>query len=299
MQEALQTFLNETREARLEEERGALIRQRFVELDEAIIAHCITTPRNATMDCRPAALDFALHADIEHIANVPSSETVTRETFAAIVPKLVTSWQAEQRQFLESFLRRFITRVPRGVGILDLAIAVVHTTSYSDVRMKHYPHLLASSSFRNTGTRKGGEFNSSHYAAPAAPDSFMGPFNLKKSLDPKEVEMGIKWMRNIVANLGLNPDTATLSDLEQCEARVLCLKCSERGQERAYTWDAAVSLVYTGRACRPVTHAPICITVLPYRGPFQDGVTEDCAQPLGRRPRVRYAEGEGARSGRP
>ncbi|KAI1796802.1 hypothetical protein LXA43DRAFT_879509 [Ganoderma leucocontextum] len=255
VQEALHKFLNETREARLEKERTALIQQRFAELDEAIIAHCVTIPRNATMDCRPLALDLALQADLEPIANAPSSESVTRETFAAIVPQLVTSWQAEQRQFLQSFLGRFITRVPRGVDILDLAIAVVYTRTYYDVRMMRYPYLLARSSFRSTSSRDRGNFTYSHYAAPAAPDSWTGPYNLK-SLDPKPVEVGIKWMRNILTKLGLDPETTTASDLEQCEARLRCLKCAEGGQEYAYTGEAAFAHIAKHDTTRSAKGSP-------------------------------------------
>lgn len=44
-------------------------------------------------------------------------------------------------------LRRFITRVPNGVDILNLAFAAVCTKTHSDARMMRYPYVLASSSF--------------------------------------------------------------------------------------------------------------------------------------------------------
>ncbi|KAI1790226.1 hypothetical protein LXA43DRAFT_891288 [Ganoderma leucocontextum] len=243
VQEALHTFLSETRETRLKEEREVVIKQRFAELDEAIIAHCVSIPRNATMDCRPLALDLALQADLEPVANAPSSEIVTKETFATIVPQVVNSWQAEQQQLLRSLLGRFITRVPRGVDMLDLAIAIVYTSSFPSaaVRAMRYPYLLTRPSFRHTSScdRDGSDFTYSHYAVPARPNSWTGPCDLK-SLELKPVEVGIKWMRNIVTKLGLKPDTATFSDLEQCEARLRCLKCAEAGAaESAYTWETA------------------------------------------------------------
>ncbi len=197
------------------------------------------------MDCRPVAVDLALQADLEPIANAPSSETVTRETFAAIVPKLVSSWEAEQRRFLQSFLGKFITNVPRGVDILDLAIAVVYTRdcSHREIRRMRYPYLLARF-FRPFSSDHGGKFGYSHYAFPAAHRQHRGPYSLE-GLQWKQVEVGVKWMRNIVTKLGLNPDTATFADLEQCEARLRCLKCVGAGQECAYTWDAAVSASYS------------------------------------------------------
>ena len=245
VQTALHTFLNDARSARLKKEREAVIRMRFAQLNQAIIAHCITIPRDATMDCRPVAFDLALQAELEPIANAPNSETVTRETFAAIVPQLVASWKAEQQQFLRSFLGRFITKVPRGVDILDLAISIVYTNKALDnVRWMRYPFILAEK-FRYFNSDDGGEFPSSHYAAPVASSPQSRPYTLKY-LEPKQVEVGIKWMRNIVAKLGLKPDSATLSDLEQCDARLRCLKCVEEGQgeEYAYTWEAAVSVLY-------------------------------------------------------
>ena len=75
MQEVLHTFLTETRAKRIEEERKTAVRQRFADLDEAIIAHCITLPRNAVMDCRPVALDLALKKELEPFANAPTADS--------------------------------------------------------------------------------------------------------------------------------------------------------------------------------------------------------------------------------
>ncbi|PIL24837.1 hypothetical protein GSI_12723 [Ganoderma sinense ZZ0214-1] len=196
------------------------------------------------MDCRPVALDLALQAELEPVANALSSEAVTQETFAAIVPQLVASWQAEQRQILQSFLGRFIKSVPSNVDILDLAVSIVYTgrSVYQNVRTIRYPYILAQG-FRHSkpdGDRD--DFPPSHYAAPAAGPTRRRPYSLE-SLKPKQVEVDIKWMRSILTKLGLKPDTATLSDLEQCNACLRCLKCAEegQGQERAYTWEAAFS----------------------------------------------------------
>ena len=243
VQEALQGFLTETRATRLEEERKATVKQRFADLDEAIVAHCVTLPRNMSMDCRPVALDLALQEELEPIANAPTSETITRERLAAIIPKLVANWHAEQRQVIQSFLVPFITRVPRGVDILDLAIAVIYRKSYSNTWTLHYPHVLTNNCFRRSSCwRDEGKFTSSHYAAVVvASEGWKGPFSLE-FLEQKHAEVGIRWMRNIVANLGLDPDTATIADLERCEARVQCLKCAELGEPvHACTWEAAVS----------------------------------------------------------
>ncbi|KAM5534511.1 hypothetical protein V8D89_011843 [Ganoderma adspersum] len=240
VQTALHTFLGETRSAWLKKERETVIRMRFAQLNQAIIAHCVTIPRDATTDCRPVAFDLALQAELEPIANAPSSENITQETFAAIVPPLVVSWKAEQCQFLRSFLGRFITKVPRGVDILDLAISVVYTHRASDVWRMRYPFILSENLNFRYFKDDPGEFPSSHYAAPVASSLHHQPYTLKH-LEPKQVEVGIKWMRSIVAKLGLKPDTATLSDLEQCDARLRCLKCAEEGEgeEWAYTWETA------------------------------------------------------------
>ncbi|PIL24835.1 hypothetical protein GSI_12721 [Ganoderma sinense ZZ0214-1] len=242
VQKTLRGFLTETRKARLQKEREDLIRHRFAELDAAIIAHCVTIPRDATMVCHPLALDFALSSDIEPLVNAPSSKDITCESFTAMIPKLVTGWEARQRKYLKFLLGQFITEVPASVDILDLAISVVYMgtrSGYDTVRTMRYPYLLARSPFRSIDPRDHGSFMSGHYAAPVVRDRGMGPFDLKK-LDEKRVEVGIKWMRNIVTKLGLDADTATLADLERCEARVRCLKCAEEGENSgAYTWEAA------------------------------------------------------------
>lgn len=248
MQEALHKFLNDTREKRLKEERDALIKKRFAELNVAITTHCVTIPRDVTMECHPVALDLALQPDLEPVANAPSSESITTESFAPIIPKLVADWEDEQRKFLRSFLRKFITtKAPRGVDILNLAVAMFYsTTSLSGaVREMRYPYILTSSTFRSCHDRHEG-LPSGHYAAPACLGSYSSPCDLRR-MQPKPVEVGIKWMRNIVTKLGLNPAYATFADLEQCEARLHCLKCADLGAPRcAYTWEAAVSAQYLG-----------------------------------------------------
>lgn len=105
----LDTFLNGARNERLKGERKDIISGRFPELEEAMVAHCVTIPRDATKECRPSILPST---DLERIANVSSSETVTRPTFAPIVPTLVARWHAEQRQVLQSLLKQFIKKVP-------------------------------------------------------------------------------------------------------------------------------------------------------------------------------------------
>ncbi|PIL24836.1 hypothetical protein GSI_12722 [Ganoderma sinense ZZ0214-1] len=242
VQTALHTFLDETRSERLKKERSTLIKERFAELDKALLTHCVTIPRDMTMDCRPVALDLALQAELEPVANAPSSETVTQETFAAIVPQLVTSWKAEQRQALQLYLRQFITApVPHGVNVLDLAIAIFYPLpqySLKEVQRLRYPYLLSLPFFRDNcaGWR---DFTDSHYASPARPNSNSRPCD-PRQLQHKAVEVGIKWMRKIVTALGLDPDTATFADLEQCEARLRCLKYAKtKGKDCIYTWESA------------------------------------------------------------
>ena len=244
MQTALRKFLNEARDARLKKEREGIIEERFAELDKAIISQCVTIPRDATMDCRPAAFDLAPNAELESIVNAPNSETVTQETFAAIVPQLVTQWKAEQRQLFRALLQQFITAVPPDIDVLDLAIATFYSLAWSsqEVQRMRYPYLLTLSQFRRS--RYGWSFSYSHYADPSSPSWSSQPW-YPTSLQRKEVEVGIKWMQNIVSALGLDPGTATFADLEQCEVRLRCLQCAKtKGPECGYTWEAAVSFLY-------------------------------------------------------
>ena len=100
-----------------------------------------------------------------------------------------------------------------------------------------YPYLLTFPFFRWCDLTYG------HYAYPARPGSRSGPCDTKQ-LQLKAVEVGIKWMRKIVVALGLDPDTATFADLEQCEGRLRCLQCAKtQGKDYVYTWEAAVSVL--------------------------------------------------------
>ena len=306
MQEALQKFLNDTREERLKKERDALIKKRFAELAVAITTHCVTIPRDAIMECHPVAFDLALKADLEPVANASSSENITHKSFAPIIPKIIADWEDEQRKFLRSFLRQFITtKVPRGIDILDLAVAIFYSTSSTsgEVRKMRYPYMLTSYMFRSCDRRHEG-LPSDHYAAPARPGSYTSPCDLKH-LQPKPVEVGIKWMRNIVTKLGLDPDSATFADLEQCDARLRCLKCAEiKASQFAYTWEAAVSALLPGRGRDAMLILMRALgAVRAYRGtqlhPVLRRVPEVFAQPLGSRQQGGHGEGEGARGCRP
>ncbi|TBU45399.1 hypothetical protein BD309DRAFT_1079352 [Dichomitus squalens] len=242
VQDALDGFLNDTRAQRLKAEKEPIIKERFAELDAAIVAYCVTFPRNATMRCRPLAFDLAPMKELERLANAPVSENVTRESFASIVPKLVDKWFAKQKAEFESFLRPHIKcdRVPQGVGILDLAIAVFNLgTDYRPSGLR-YPYILTQWRFRGSNSKRLlGVLPPGHYASCAANHYYQIPFTVS-GLDKMEVEQGIKWMRSILTALGLDPDRTTAAELEKCEGRLRCAKCKADGQpDVVYAWEAA------------------------------------------------------------
>ncbi|EJF64361.1 hypothetical protein DICSQDRAFT_178812 [Dichomitus squalens LYAD-421 SS1] len=240
VQDALDDFLNDTRAQRLKEEKDRIVKERFAELDAAIVAYCVTLPRNATMNCRPLAFDLAPMKELERLANAPVSKNVTRESFASIVPKLVDKWFAKQKADFESLLRPLVKcdRVPLGVDILDLAIAVFYLGGSNEPPSSRlrYPYILAQSQFRwSYGSE---DLPSGHYARHVA-DRYNIPFTVSV-IDKNKVERGIKWMRSILTALGLDPDRTTFAELEKCEGRLRCAKCkSDRRPDVVYAWEAA------------------------------------------------------------
>ncbi|KAI0793709.1 hypothetical protein C8Q74DRAFT_1215236 [Fomes fomentarius] len=242
IKDSLEDHLNKTRVQRTRVER-------FYALQDAVVAHYVTLPRNATMDCRPKYIEFAVAGECRALVEAPVSQPITREDFMKVIPRLVTNWQEEKAAMLRQRLRSEIWLGKRSkVDPLDLAIAtwvcghcrmplrypavLAHSCAYpplfgSDHFTKNYEHLIAAV-YRNAGPK------------PRATPGRL-PSHLEWMVSGHK-EQVLNNMVAIVSAMGLKPKSATIKDLEEYDARVRCVRCRQDGldHEAVYGWEAAL-----------------------------------------------------------
>ncbi|KAH9851974.1 hypothetical protein C2E23DRAFT_757784 [Lenzites betulinus] len=252
---ALDKPLNETREDRILAELCAVLRPRFAALEEALVAHYVTIPRNARMDCRPKYIDLALIPECRAIIDVPASETVTAEDFAAVIPAVVEKWEANIKKELTAYIQPLLGDIASGVDPLTLAIAVFECCS--STAALQWPDILAhqcrhgdqsdgyASCFHTAGTRlEVLEGNDAYtYAAKALNRTLdlpryhrdyyrehKVPFRLSALVSSKRGRENVDRMRKIVSACGLDPASATIEELDQADMwlECQCIVCNER-----------------------------------------------------------------------
>ncbi|KAI0367560.1 hypothetical protein BV20DRAFT_949943 [Pilatotrama ljubarskyi] len=245
---AVDSFLSDIRETRLEQERRAAFQLRCDALTEAITAHYVTLPRTAIMDCRPRYIDFALTPECRTIIDVPTSQPVSAADFATVVPVVVARWNAERKRVLMDCLRPHLGEVAPDVDPLELAIATFESRWSCSVpvdRMR-YPCVLV-----HKCDPYGLDCTHSRWLSKAEfarqdpytraittlewPEESFGDLDNPASSKVRVYSpfctenLHTAWpvhaMRRIVSALGLDPDRTTFDELEQCEAWLRCATC--------------------------------------------------------------------------
>ncbi len=222
---------------------------RATELEAAIIAHYVQLPRSFRMDCRPRAVDLAQEPEIRALGEAPTTDNVTRDTFADVLSSIVPRWEkkqkAELREMIWPHLR--IKRIPQGIDPLDLAITIFYWgLDVPDRRspVLHFPDVLARDCMRHNPpfVFPNKEPPQDDRWAKIARRPSEVPFNLSNfKFRTPGIHVGVERMRDIVTVLGLDPNRATYDELQRCDARVRCLDCVKLGKEdRIYSWQAAV-----------------------------------------------------------
>lgn len=278
----LEEFFKDIRENRLNYELRKTLKVRFDALEEAITAHYVTLPRTARMDCRPQYIDFALTPECRAIADVPTSQTVTADDFAPIIPALAQTWDADRRQELTEYLLPHLGDIA-AVDPLELAISFFNRPAkiagrfqpcLGDISTMRYPAILNHHCLTgpSAGCYRGSSYSVDeflkedvytrttktlgHYAdyesmlLEAAEDTpclrTHVPFKLNRDGDGLHPGDVIARMRRIVSMVGLDPARATYGDLERCDAWFRCISCeTEHDREPIFarSWSGVVSPV--------------------------------------------------------
>ena len=238
---------------------------RLWELEKAMLEHYVQIPRTPAMDIRPNYIEFALMDKCKALANAPVSRTITSEDFLAILPELHKKWHTSAKTRLVKAVQKTL-RTP-SVSIttrdpLNLAITVFVCAHCSPFACMRYPAVLAHVCGYTKDNEKYYSWEdpieppkaSEVYASTAKKlhvdeDDYQerkarGRFSLTKVVGPEDsyIREVLEPMCTIVRALGLDPATATATDLESCDARLMCTTCTAEGRpDVIYGWDAAVS----------------------------------------------------------
>ncbi|OJT13658.1 hypothetical protein TRAPUB_9757 [Trametes pubescens] len=229
------------------------------------------------MDCRPEYIDLAFTPECRAILEAPTSQTVTADDLAAIIPALAQKWDADRRQELTEYLLPHLGDIAADVDPLELAISFFNNPSkiaghrvpcLGNISTMRYPAILNHQCFagpcegcyrasaysveeflkedtytRTTKTLK----HTAKYESKLLKEedtclSTHVPFKLNRDgLHPGDV---IARMRRIVSMVGLDPTRATYEDLERCDVWFRCISCeTEHPNEPIFarSWSGVVS----------------------------------------------------------
>ncbi|KAI0794308.1 hypothetical protein C8Q74DRAFT_568972 [Fomes fomentarius] len=249
-------LLKEARKERLKGERKSTLRARFASLQEAVLAHYVSLPKTPLMDCRPAFLDFALSSAVRMLIQQPNADCVTASSFSAIIPEVATQLEEQRKRILKRFFMKHLHPAPDGPHVLQLATAVVacngncHSQQWRTRMVFRYPAIISHPCWSSSLLENGDDYtllarkslpviNNSSQCTCTQSELFQKP---SKSATLRAINA----MRNIVRAMGLDPDRATIDDVERSGARVECLVClleelvETAGMRTAYTWEAAL-----------------------------------------------------------
>lgn len=271
-------MLQNTREKRVNKDYRTLLRARFKALEEAITGHYVTLPRTARMDCRPQHIDLAFIPECRVIVDVPTSETVTADHFAGIVPALAQIWDADRKKDLTEYLLPHLGDIAADVDPLALAIASftfsAHVTCSAPIRTMRYPAILkhrcsrGNDCFRTarvptpeyfeddlytrtTKTLDGGvEFEAEICERSYDHLVTRVPFHIGELDESERARDTVDRMRRIVAVVGLDPGRAMFEDLERCDVWLRCVVCERQDPSEAIharSWSNAVRAKCMGR----------------------------------------------------
>lgn len=274
MKIALDEYMKRVQDRRLDWAYRALLKTRFGILEKALVAHYVTLPRTARMDYRPQYIDFAFTPECRAIVDVPASEPVTVEQFAAVIPALAQKWDADCRKALTDYLLPHLGDIPADVDPLKLAISFFScgsSTLLRELGELRYPtvikhHCFRGDCFRHARNYTIGTFFEDDVYTRTVKSLDWTEFDLKQQLQSKpdnELQINVPWqvratgdrdkartvlvvdiMRRIVSASGLDPARALLEDLEQSDVWLRCVTCETQHPHNeilAMSWKGAVS----------------------------------------------------------
>ncbi|OJT02943.1 hypothetical protein TRAPUB_6482 [Trametes pubescens] len=253
----LQDRLNWARVYQTQDEYRNAICARLKALGAAIVAHCDQLPQTSGATCPPAPIDFAYTPECRTILDLPLSETVTADHFAAIVPNLVERWNTDVKKQLTLYLRRHIRPIPADVDPLVLAIAVFTCTDCS--ASSRYPAILDHWCLRRAMAKLPSAQDDPYSRVVMHPtmdaewlarianhrDTIVSdvPFDANRLKEGPAAGAAIEIMRRIVLALGLDAKRATIDELKACGGWLRCTQCEPGGSKelvrRTYDWAAA------------------------------------------------------------
>lgn len=270
-------------------------------LDKALETHYVSLPRRAYMDCRPQYIDFAFMPECRAIVDVPSTETVTADQIAAIIPALATRWDADRKKELMEYIRPYLGEVSPNVDPLDLAISIFtfKQSCYTPIGVMRYPSVLAHKCNHCRTTPVGSQelaqddaytfatktltwWSAQDLQAYKEGANFYRPVDVPLRLQPPDPAQSqtVATMRQIVNALGLDPASATFDELERCEMWLRCVACETANPTKpiyAWSWRGAVrycsSSIFSSETISDPTHALCSTTTRP------DATAAGCGRP--------------------
>ncbi|KAI0692010.1 hypothetical protein C8T65DRAFT_670127 [Cerioporus squamosus] len=250
IRDAVLEYMEKVRAERLEAEYTARIQDRLPFLKTVLFEYVHSQwllDRGNEPVTYASVPDCALFSEVRAIL-ADSSEDATKESIisklADIIPTVTAQWMEERKTEYRSLARAALgdSDGARAPEVLDLAI-VAFKCSYcspSHASNLQFPQILHHGCLRQT-TRTACS-DPYERAVSAVSCSYYNPSAEKLYLNIKTMSVPTKFAvrREVVEACGLNPDTATVAEMDACEARLRCRLCATLAKQEIHSWRTAI-----------------------------------------------------------
>ncbi|KAI0645556.1 hypothetical protein C8Q79DRAFT_910119 [Trametes meyenii] len=244
----LLTHMERVREDRLESEREELIHTRLGFLCDIFTEYEDSLGHNTTpTELRAGFSDIAMMAPFRELVEAPSSQEVTPQDFRKLyraIPDAMAAWyDNRESEFLD--LIPDVIEMPDWTSLFELATVAFECRECDRTDMR-WPAVLAHKCGR-TFHYYLSDFYVSVVASVSMEHGVRGVWNPEGNVFQFS-ERRANLAREVIKACGLEPNVATHEEMDQCRARLVCMRCSPsaKGFRGAYDWTRAVRCLFCG-----------------------------------------------------
>ena len=197
--------------------------------------------------------DIALFPEVRAVL-VDPSENVTQESIidklTKIVPVVAAKWMEARKTQYRTLARAALSgseaaNAPEPLDLALVAFKCSRCSSYTTIDGSgrlHFPQVLHDNCLRESSGRP---ITDAYERVVAAPGTGYHSLPRAERLFIYSETVGVDkrfvLRREVITACGMNPDTATIAEMDACEARLRCCLCATLARQEIHTWRTAVS----------------------------------------------------------
>ncbi|RDX47896.1 hypothetical protein OH76DRAFT_1405445 [Lentinus brumalis] len=250
IRDAVLPFMEKVRAIRLEAEYSNMIQNRLPYLKSVLFEYVHSQwllDRGQEPVAYAGVPDCALFPEVRAILADPA-EGLTKESIinklAEIIPTVAAKWMEERKAEYLSIARAALgdSEAARAPELLDLAIVAFRCSrcSSSVGTMHQFPQLLHDGCLRQTTKTTSSDPYERAVSAVSCNYHNSVAERLYGNTKTMSAQTNFVIRREVIEACGMNPDTATIAEMDACEARLRCRLCATLAKQEIHTWRTAI-----------------------------------------------------------